>query len=256
MIGVIQLINKKRDPEQALLTRRGRRAEQVVAFDERSEELSARSPSQAGIALENAILYAEIRRIFEGFVRASVEAIEQRDPTTSGHSRRVAELTVRPRRAPSSAQTTGPYREVRLDAATICASSSTRRSLHDFGKIGVREQVLVKAKKLYPHELELIRQRFEFAVRSLEVDVLDAQAARARAGRRRRELERARPRARDAPRGAARSVRMHRDRQRADACSTGGDFSNASRRSRAIPTSTWPATAPAALGARRWRASR
>jgi response regulator RpfG family c-di-GMP phosphodiesterase len=35
--------------------------------------------------------------------------------------------------------------------------------LHDFGKIGVREPVLVKAEKLYPHELEVLKQRFELA---------------------------------------------------------------------------------------------
>ena len=39
------------------------------------------------------MLLEEIRRIFEGFVNASVEAIESRDPSTSGHSRRVADLT-------------------------------------------------------------------------------------------------------------------------------------------------------------------
>jgi hypothetical protein len=44
--------------------------------------------------------------------------------------------------------------------------------LHDFGKIGVREHVLVKAKKLYPHALELLHQRFDFIARSIEVDVL------------------------------------------------------------------------------------
>ena len=33
--------------------------------------------------------------------------------------------------------------------------------LHDFGKVGVREQVLVKAKKLLPGELDRIRQRVE-----------------------------------------------------------------------------------------------
>ena len=44
--------------------------------------------------------------------------------------------------------------------------------LHDFGKIGVREEVLVKAKKLYPADLRLIEQRFELALRGTEVDVL------------------------------------------------------------------------------------
>jgi response regulator RpfG family c-di-GMP phosphodiesterase len=40
--------------------------------------------------------------------------------------------------------------------------------LHDFGKVGVREQVLVKAKKLYDGELALVRQRHAFIRRSAE----------------------------------------------------------------------------------------
>ena len=54
-------------------------ARSVVPFDERSEQLVATLAAQAGIALENAILYQEIRKIFEGFVKASVDAIEARD---------------------------------------------------------------------------------------------------------------------------------------------------------------------------------
>ena len=54
----------------------------MVPFDDRSEQLLQTLAAQAGIALENAILYDEIRTIFEGFVKASVDAIEQRDPTT------------------------------------------------------------------------------------------------------------------------------------------------------------------------------
>jgi response regulator RpfG family c-di-GMP phosphodiesterase len=41
--------------------------------------------------------------------------------------------------------------------------------LHDFGKIGVREEVLVKAKKLYPTHLELIKQRAEIIKQGLEL---------------------------------------------------------------------------------------
>ena len=40
--------------------------------------------------------------------------------------------------------------------------------LHDFGKVGVREQLLVKAKKLYPGQIELIEQRFAYARKALE----------------------------------------------------------------------------------------
>src|SRR5258708_39091894 len=42
--------------------------------------------------------------------------------------------------------------------------------LHDFGKVGVREQVLVKEKKLYPLQLETLRNRFEFAMKTAEND--------------------------------------------------------------------------------------
>ena len=44
--------------------------------------------------------------------------------------------------------------------------------LHDFGKVGVREEVLVKAKKLYPVQMDLIKQRFDFVKRTREVEAL------------------------------------------------------------------------------------
>ncbi len=169
VIGVIQLINKKRDVERKLLNAADT-DELVVPFDERSEELLMTLASQAGIALENAILYAEINHMLEGFVRASVEAIEQRDPTTSGHSRRVADLTVGLARAVER-QDAGPYRQVRWTKDDL-RELEYASLLHDFGKIGVREEVLIKAKKLFSHELENIRLRFDFAIRSVEADVL------------------------------------------------------------------------------------
>jgi response regulator RpfG family c-di-GMP phosphodiesterase len=46
--------------------------------------------------------------------------------------------------------------------------------LHDFGKVGVREHVLVKADKLYPHQLELLAARFDLARASLENERLRA----------------------------------------------------------------------------------
>ena len=170
VIGVIQLINKKRDKDKRLYSKEDVVA-QVVAFDERSQELVGTLAAQAGISLENAILLEEIRRIFEGFVNASVEAIESRDPTTSGHSRRVADLTVGLAKAVERVET-GPYREVVFSAEDL-REIEYASLLHDFGKIGVNEHVLVKAKKLYPSDFDLITQRFELALRSTEVEILN-----------------------------------------------------------------------------------
>src|SRR5207244_1348136 len=64
------------------------------AFDSEDEELLVALGGQAAAAIENAMLHEEINRLFEGFVKASVVAIESRDPTTAGHSDRVATLTV------------------------------------------------------------------------------------------------------------------------------------------------------------------
>ena len=99
-------------------------------------------------------------------MRASVVAIESRDPATSGHSFRVADLTVALAEAVDRADT-GPFADVRFsreEMRTIRYASL----LHDFGKVGVREDVLVKAKKLYPRQLELVRPRFKLAQRSRE----------------------------------------------------------------------------------------
>jgi HD-GYP domain-containing protein (c-di-GMP phosphodiesterase class II) len=169
VIGVIQLINKKKDPQQKLLSQQNVE-DQVIPFDERAEELCTMMATQAGVSLETALLYEEIRKLFEGFVRASVEAIESRDPTTSGHSRRVADLTVELAKTVDH-ETSGPYRDANFSREDL-RELEYASLLHDFGKIGVREKVLVKAKKLYDEQLHLVRARFDFAIKSIEADVL------------------------------------------------------------------------------------
>ncbi|MGV3622169.1 MAG: HD domain-containing phosphohydrolase [Archangium sp.] len=130
-------------------------------FDAEDEELLKALGGQAAQAIENAMLHEEIRGLFEGFVQASVMAIESRDPTTAGHSGRVASLTVTLAEATEMAPD-GPYRELSFSSEQI-QEIRYASLLHDFGKIGVREPVLVKAEKLYPHELEVLKQRFELA---------------------------------------------------------------------------------------------
>lgn len=102
-------------------------------------------------------LKEDIEKLFEGFVRASVTAIEARDPSTSGHSSRVADLTVGlaevVNRTPN-----GHYGAIQFSDQQL-KEIRYASLLHDFGKVGVREQVLVKAKKLEPERLERIFQR-------------------------------------------------------------------------------------------------
>jgi HD-GYP domain-containing protein (c-di-GMP phosphodiesterase class II) len=166
VIGVVQLINKKRRPGQALAPADIDR--EVIPFDQRAEELALAWAAQAGVSLENALLYDEIRKLFDGFVDAAVIAIESRDPTTSGHSRRVATLSVELAKK-IDAIPDGAFADVRF-TETQLQQIEYAGVLHDFGKVGVREKVLVKAKKLYEEDRQLVKLRFSYIKKALEVE--------------------------------------------------------------------------------------
>ena len=165
VIGVLQLINRKRHPE-AVLAAPADVEHQVVPYSRRTVELVTALAGQAAVAIENSRLYEEIERLFEGFVKAAVHAIEQRDPTTFGHSGRVANMTVGLASVVDRAED-GAYRAVTFTREQI-KEIRYAGLLHDFGKVGVREEVLIKAKKLYPLQLDLIRQRHHFVRRTAE----------------------------------------------------------------------------------------
>jgi HD-GYP domain-containing protein (c-di-GMP phosphodiesterase class II) len=163
VIGVVQLINRKVEDSVKLETPADT-DRFVQPYSPHLVKLVRSLAGQAAVALENSQLYAEIERLFEGFVRAAVTAIEQRDPTTSGHSERVANLTVGLARVVDRVDQ-GPYRVVRFNQDQI-REIRYAGLLHDFGKVGVREKVLVKEYKLYPADLALIRQRHAFLLRT------------------------------------------------------------------------------------------
>ncbi len=169
VIGVIQLINR-RGPNVFSLKGLQDFSSSVVPFTETDIEYAEIVAQQAGIALENAMLTQEKEDLFEGFVHASVTAIEQRDPTTSGHSHRVALLTLNQAEILNNI-TTGPFKDVHFNKMQL-KEIEYASLLHDFGKLGVREQVLVKAKKLYPWELDLLLERFEHIRSRFEVEYL------------------------------------------------------------------------------------
>jgi HD-GYP domain-containing protein (c-di-GMP phosphodiesterase class II) len=165
VIGVLQLINHKLHPE-ARLTSPEIVAREVRPFSDRAVRLALSLASQAGVAYENSHLYQDIEKLFEGFVQASIKAIEQRDPTTSGHSLRVSRMTVGLAEIVDRVGT-GTYAPIRFSPEQM-KEIRYAALLHDFGKVGVREEVLIKAKKLYPAQLDLIKHRFDYLYMEME----------------------------------------------------------------------------------------
>ena len=169
VLGVLQLINARNDPA-ARLRSEADVAAHVQPFHERSVRLALSLASQAAVAYENRKLYNDIQALFEGFVKAAVTAIEQRDPTTSGHSLRVAAYTQSLAEIVDQVST-GPYSASHFDHEQM-KEIRYAALLHDFGKVGVREEVLVKAKKLYPLQMDLVKQRFDYIRKEAEVSMV------------------------------------------------------------------------------------
>ncbi len=148
VVGVLQFINRF-DPATG----------QAIAFGEEVSELLRAVASQAAVSIQKNILIRDINTLFEGFVQASVKTIEQRDPTTSGHSVRVAETTVALLEALPRSDLSR-FSNLQLNDELI-KEVRYAALLHDFGKVGVRENVLTKANKLSDDRLEMIHYRME-----------------------------------------------------------------------------------------------
>jgi HD-GYP domain-containing protein (c-di-GMP phosphodiesterase class II) len=107
-----------------------------------------------GTQRTNARLYADLKELFFGVIRALTSAIDAKDPYTSGHSERVARIAVR--------------------LAAELGMSSNQRSdlylmglLHDVGKIGIDDGVLKKTGPLTPDEFRLIQLHVRIGVHIL-----------------------------------------------------------------------------------------
>lgn len=170
MIGVLQLINRKRKPDTKITAENALDVTQpYLDWEKRVLQSLA---SQAAICIERNQLQESIENLFEGFVKASVQIIETRDPCTSGHSERVADLTVRLSQE-ASAVTIGKLQPIYFNDRQT-QEIRYAALLHDFGKVGVPEAILGKQKKLFPMQLEVVRNRFALAQRTLEMECAQA----------------------------------------------------------------------------------
>jgi len=156
LVGVVQLLNKLPtdgtpfNPEDT---------SPLPPFNERDQTLFSIIVGQSALAVENSLLLDEQERLMEGFVDACVTAIEARDPVTSGHSMRVAAYTVGLAEAVNRTDA-GALRGIEFTTAQL-RELRFASMLHDIGKIGIREEILQKQKKLRPEELEIISMRFK-----------------------------------------------------------------------------------------------
>lgn len=115
----------------------------------------------------------EKERMFEALVLAAASAIEDRDPTTSGHSQRVRQMTLELARAVSETRE-GRFKNVRLSRAQM-RELSYAGLLHDFGKIGVREAILTKSHKVEPRHFQTITDRLRLLRRARETEAAQRQ---------------------------------------------------------------------------------
>ena len=167
VVGVLQLINRKDEPN-AQIRDEAAANRHVLPYGDHEQLLVGGLAGQAAVSIENSRLYAQIQNLFESFVKAAVTAIDQRDPTTAGHSIRVAALTVDLASAIERAST-GPHRDVTFTRDQM-RELRYAAMLHDFGKVGVREEVLVKSKKLPPFLFERVHVRFDLIRRTMEAE--------------------------------------------------------------------------------------
>jgi HD-GYP domain-containing protein (c-di-GMP phosphodiesterase class II) len=115
------------------------------AFDEERLEFLTAVGRHSGLALENLYLLEEQRRSLESFIRTLAASLDARDDNTAGHSARVGAIS------------SGIARYMGLNEAEARLIYYAGL-LHDYGKIGVRDDVLLKPAELTPEEYEHVKQ--------------------------------------------------------------------------------------------------
>ena len=100
--------------------------------------------TQAAIAIENARLFEQTQKTYYETLKSLAMALEARDAYTRGHSERVAAL------ATKIAEKLGIDEGARKEIYSVAL-------LHDIGKIGVRDAILLKPKMLTEEEWKIIQ---------------------------------------------------------------------------------------------------
>ena len=123
-------------------------------FDSPDVKLMKSVADGQAVFLENAFLYEDLGQLLMGMLRALTSSIDAKDPYTCGHSERVALI------ARNIARSAG------LDEFTV-GRVYLSGLLHDIGKIGVPEAVLLKPGRLTKPEFAVMRKHSETGAKIL-----------------------------------------------------------------------------------------
>jgi len=136
-------------------------SEQANAFSKSDERLTITLAAQAAIAINNAQLFDDLQRSNTGLTSAydaTIEgwsrAMDLRDKETEGHTLRVTDLTLALARAMNISES--QLTNIRRGAL-----------LHDIGKMGVPDSILLKPGELTSEEWEIMRRHPIYAYEML-----------------------------------------------------------------------------------------
>jgi len=144
VIGVLEAVNKREG-----------------LFGEQDEAILSVTASHAAIAIGNAQLFREVERsntdlrlAYDATIAGWSRALDLRDHDTEGHTQRVADMTVRLARAFGL----GEQAIVQIRRGAL---------LHDMGKLGVPDAILLKPSRLTTAERKLMLRHPQYAYEML-----------------------------------------------------------------------------------------
>jgi len=147
-IGFIVALNRRRHPG-------GGMSQVAPEFNYRDGQLLHDAAGYLLVDGHSNVLFQESEKLVLGMLRTMSHAIEARDPYTFGHSERVGRVAYEI--------------AARLQLSEVaCQEIYVTGVLHDIGKIGIPDQVLLKAGKLDADELRIIQQHPEIGHKILE----------------------------------------------------------------------------------------
>ena len=164
IVGVMQLINATNQVSK-----------DVISFTSDMQQQVESLASQAAVALTNKRLVAELKNLFEAFIKLIAHAIDKKSEYTGGHCERVPEICMMLADAVEKADY-GKYKDFKM-------TDDERYELyiaawlHDCGKVATPPHVVDKGTKLetITDRIEVVETRIEILKRDAEIEFLKKQ---------------------------------------------------------------------------------